>query len=79
MKGSSSSPSPLYLAGEAWQILMMSDRTLALDSLQGGVGCLKVEFDSLLCISDLCIIYAFVSAIYQHFYTSQPHSTVHLL
>lgn len=28
--------------------------------------------------TDLCIIYAFVSAIYQPFYTSQLHSTVHL-
>lgn len=39
--------SVLYVAGEARQTLMMSDRTLRLDSLQGGVGCLEVEFDSL--------------------------------
>lgn len=37
----------LYVAGEAQQTLIMSDRTLTLDSLQGGVGYLEVEFDSL--------------------------------
>lgn len=39
--------SVLYIAGEAQQTLIMSDRTLTLDSLQGGVGYLEVEFDSL--------------------------------
>lgn len=34
---SASSSSLLYVAGEAQQTLMMSDRTLTLDSLLGGV------------------------------------------
>lgn len=34
---SASSSSLLYVAGEAQQTLMMSDRTLTLDSLPGGV------------------------------------------
>lgn len=66
----------LYWAGEARQTLMMSDRTAAFDSLPGAF--LEVEFGSLCSTTDLCIIYAFVSAIYQPFYTSQLHSTVHL-
>lgn len=75
-ESSSCSSSLLPVAGEARQTLMMSDRTLTLDSLQGGV--LKWSLTPYFSISDLCIIYAFVSAIYQQFYTSQPHSTVHL-
>lgn len=73
---SASSSSLLCVAGEALQTLIMPDRTLALDSLPGGV--LKWSLTHCCSICDLCIIYAFVSAIYQPFYTSQLHSTVHL-
>lgn len=40
---------------------------------------LKLSLTLYFSISDACIIYAFVSAIYQHFYSSLPHSTAHLL
>lgn len=56
--GCSCSSSLLYVAGEVQQTLMMSDRTLTLDSLQGGV--LKWSLTHYSSISDLCIIYAFV-------------------
>lgn len=36
-EGGSPSFSLLYVAGDALQTLMLSDRTLKLDSLQGGV------------------------------------------
>lgn len=65
----------LYWAGEARQTLMMSDRTLAFDSIPGGF--LEVEFGSLLqyllSLHYLCFCLSNLSAVL--YLTASFHST----
>lgn len=65
----------LYWAGEARQTLMMSDRTLAFDSIQRGF--LEVEFGSLLqyllSLHYLCFCLSNLSAVL--YLTASFHST----